>query len=211
MPNLFENAKKSPTKTAAPKKKSDKVEVEIEGLETYATIKTVTKALEGLFETVKADVNSDMVDQFVLHGNATSFTGTEGDATASMQLRKRSEKSVLSADEQALLEKNGVSMETIEDQRETYVINPDYKDDEKLLAKVSTAISKVKGVPADFIVHQEQKARVVTTATSIDEVFAGDPKMVDALLAIVAVPAIRAKLNSGDISDAIAKLEDILA
>lgn len=213
---MFETAKKSTTKAAPKKSAKEKVVIEVPGMETLATIKTITKALEGLAESVEAEVKDDMASNFVKLGCAKkkkpdSFTGVEGNATASCELRKRSARSVLSAEEQELLKKHKVSMETVEDVKETFVINYAYKDDQVLLGKVSNAISKIKGMPEDFIVHQEQQARVTTTADSLDEIFQKKPDVAAMLLSVVGTLAVKPKLVDGDITDAIEKLNEILA
>jgi len=212
--NIFDTAKaKTPTKTTKPKGKA-KVEINIAGLEDLAIIKTVEKALAGLSSSLEADVKCSMANEFITLANGRkpdSFTGIEGTATASCQLRKRSGRSVLTTAEQELLAANGVSTETIEDVKETFVINPEYRDNSELLGKVSDAISSIDGLPSDFIIHQAQEARVVTTATSLDEVFQADPAVMKQLLDVVGTLAVKPTLASGDITDTLAKLNKILA
>lgn len=212
--NMFDAAKAAPKKVATKKAAKEKAEVTIVGLEELAVIKTVSKALEGLSDSLESEVKEQIASAFVQTSNGKkpeNFRGVENDASASCELRKRSSRSVLSVDEQALLAEYNISTEIVEDVTEAFVINPKYKDDQALLSKVSTALGKVNGMPEDFIVHQAQEARVVTTATSLDEVFANpNAEVVAQLLKVVGTLAIKPVLNTTDISTALAKLDAIL-
>ncbi len=95
MSNMFEDAKK--TEKEAPKKAKGKQkrQVAVPGMEKLAQIKAVLAALEGMGKTVEAEIKAQIADEFVKEGCAIgrkpeNFEGIDLGATASCQLRKRS-------------------------------------------------------------------------------------------------------------------------
>lgn len=200
MSNMFDKAKTAGPKETKAKKGKQKREVALKDLSTLANIKSVISALEGLQATAEASVKNQMREEFITEGAAIkrrpeNFKGIDTGASASCQIRKRSNRSVLTQDEIDLLEEHDISYETLEDIPETFIINPEHAKDEKLLVKISKALEKVPGLPDDFIQHQASKQRRVVTDDSIQEVFA-NPKVTDALFDVVAVLATRVKLES---------------
>ena len=159
MSNMFDKAKTAEPKPAKGKKSKGR-EVEVEGLNELASIKAVLAALEGMAKTTEAEIKAQMLQEFVKEGCAIgrrpeNFKGVDVGATASCQIRKRSSRSVLSEGEIELLEEHGVEYETIDDVEDTFVINPAYAGDSDLLGKVSKKLEGIKGLPKDFIQHQE--------------------------------------------------------
>jgi len=209
-PNMFANAKKVADKAPAAKKGKDRAQVEIVGLETYASIDSVIKALETLKKTNKTEIDAQLMQHFITEGAKTgrqpeNFDGSEGDATGSMQLRLRSSRSPLAAEEQDLLAERNIPMGTEVDVVERFVINEAYSGDQELLKKVSKALEKVPGMPADFIMLQEGKSRTVATQASIDAIFATrEIDTISKLLGLVTLPAVRAKLATDDFASAFA-------
>lgn len=199
---MFANAKV--LKTATPKAKKQTNEIELKGLEASAALDAMIKKLTTLKATIDGDLKSEAEAIFAKQGlekkaKPENFKGVDGLATASVQLKKRSSASALSDEDVALLKEHKVSVQTDEQVVSTYVINPAYKDDQKLLEKVGKAIEKVAGVPADFILLQEGKAKTVTTDTSIDEVFAtGNADTVALLLPLVATIALKPTIEDAE-------------
>jgi hypothetical protein len=208
---MFEAAKTAPVKKATKGKGKAKQEITIAGLADLATIKTIEKALAGLSATIEVDVKANIASMFVATADGkkpANFTGIEGAASASCELRKRSSRSALSVEEQELLATYNISTDVIEDVTEAFVINTKYKNDQALLARVSEALKGVEGMPADFITHQAQQARVVTAASSLDEIFLLENTATAELLSVVGTLAIKPKMS--DVADAIANLNDII-
>lgn len=223
--NVFANAK-THTKAAKAAAKPDKQKVEIEGLSAYAALDAVEKAVKALKETDRAPINEQMLDHFVAEGlrigrrpenfrgiedatfhNPESDTDESGfESSASMELRARSTASALDEAAQGLLLANGIPVEEVEDRPETFIVNPAYANDAKVLEDVSKALSKIKGLPADFIMKQESTKKVVVAEGSLDAVFADrtrDPGLVRELLKVVGVLAVKPKLTATDIFSAI--------
>lgn len=213
--NIFAKAGKTAPKKKA-SKKSDKREVKLSNLETLSALKSVMKAMEGLMATTEASVKDQMAAEFLTAGLAVkkrpdNFRGIEGGASASCELRKRSTRSTLSDEDAAILDKFGIEIKTEVDVTETYVINPAYKDDSDLLAKVSEAISEIDGMPEDFIQLQAGVERKVVGDSALDQIFQkGNNIDVASLLQIVGTLAIKPKLESGDIAEALKIITDVI-
>ena len=196
--NMFAQAKANAAEPKAKaKSKKDRDEVTVDSLNEYAAVDYVIKTLESLKETYKGEVTDQMMTYFVETGlrfkaQPKNFTGTDTNATASCQLRKRTSRSNLTPADTDTLDNLGISYDTVEDVTTTYIINAKYKDDEKLLGKVNVALSKIKDIPEDFIEMQVGQPRKVVTDVSVREAFdltdAGD---LESALNIVATFAIR--------------------
>lgn len=208
------NKKAAPVLAPVKAGKKEKAKVQIEGLLAYAQIDAAIKALEALkgsFEPkVKGDAFAAMLTQC---GNRApeSFTGFEGDATGSMEFRKRGTNSALKAEEQALLLQHGITPNEEIICPELFAINPAYAADSELLGKVEAALAGV--VPEDFIVQQEKKSKFVVTEENMDAVFAARPNLAaaefEALVRTVIVQAVKPKLAKTDFDEimgAVAKL-----
>lgn len=215
--NIFSNAKKvAPTASAS--KAKDKTEVEIEGLEALASISAAIKALEALKETYEANVKEQVIDRFADTGMAfakagapkkpDSFRGVEGDVSASCELRKRSVASALNDAEIDLCNRFSIPVAKRVKTVGCFVINPAYKDNQDVLANVSKALSKVKDLPADFIMEQEEVSSTVVADNAFEVVFTkGDKEVVKQLLTVVGSCAV-GKFNNakGDV-----EVKDVLA
>ncbi len=214
MANMFDKAKKVEPKQAKGKKSKGR-EVQVKGLNELASIKAVLAALEGLAITTEAQIKAQMAEEFVTEGCAIgrrpeNFKGIDLGATASCQIRKRSSKSVLSEGEVELLEANGVTYETIDDVEDTFVINPAYSGDSDLLEKISKKLATIKGLPEDFIQHQEGKSRRVASDASVQEIFTLKPEVTNELLDVVATLAIRCKLDEADLKGCMARIAKVI-
>lgn len=216
--NMFEKAKQSDKPAKAEKtKKSKKREVKIDGLELFASVKAVQKALDGLVEGVETDIKRDVAAEFVYEGlrdgkRPENFRGHEGIGEASCELRKRSSASKLTSEERAKLDAAGISYETVVSAEETFKINPAYFSDQALLGKVAKALEKVPGLPEDFIVHEQGATHYAVAEESLDQVFqVQNAKIATDLLSIVGTLALKPKLATGDVQAAMKLLQDALS
>ncbi len=210
MANLFGNAQPVVAKKVAGKK-ATKDEVQLVGLEQLTQIDALIKALSAAKLTLEADVKSAAFDHFFNEAQATAkrpdnFRGVEGDATASIEMRKRSTASALSDDEVALFESYDLVVEKSISVQKLFGINPAYAADDKLLSKVSEAISKF--VPADFIVVQEEKSKNIVDEATIEKAFS--IKAPREIIEAVTVMAIKPKLNNTDIGQIIDSVKTLL-
>ena len=154
----FANAKT--VSKPAKKEKPTKVKHELKGLLQLAAIKNAIDTLTTLKSTYDQDVKKQMLTHFIASGSASglkpeNFDGSEGVASASCELRKRSTASVLSAEDKTLLEDYKIPVEETKSEIETFIFNPAYLNDAALMKKVEAALNKIKDIPEDFIMKQE--------------------------------------------------------
>lgn len=200
--NLFTSAKTVAAKTSKAKKPTVPA-VEVEGLENYAALDALEKAVKTLKETARATVNTASKEIFVdagtkINAKPENFKGKEGNATASIELKKRSSASGLSDIEIEQLAKAGIPTEEVADRDETYIFNPAHLE---WLAKNGAAVSKALiklGAPADIIQLQEASKKTVTTTESLDVLFTKPAKIVNELLTIVGTIAIKPSFEDQD-------------
>jgi len=212
---MFSNAKVIEAKPTA-KKKAEKREVVIDGMEQLASLDALIKTLQGMKAIAEEDVKSQMSDEFRRLGAATktrpdSFRGIEGDASASCELRIRSSASKLSDEEIELLSTHNIPVEEVVDTIETYVINPEYLADAALMGKVEVALKKVKDIPEDFIMLQKGKKKTVVASTALDVLFStkkGDD--LAALMPMLSVLAVKPTLKNDDIKTVLAVVQKML-
>lgn len=206
MASLFTNATALPAAKKAAKSKKD--EIAMTGLQQFAELSALQTSIGALLETMAQDIKGKAFDIFMETAEAThkapsSFDGIEGTATVNIQMKKRSTVSALSESEQAALQAAGIPMHEEVAVHQLFAINPAYATDSKLLDRVSTAIQHI--VPADFIVAQEKKAKIVVAPETIEAVFKA-PSIDAELVRIVTTMALKPKLSSVDIE---AILEDV--
>jgi hypothetical protein len=71
-----------------------------------------------------------------------------------------------------VLTEANIPFEILEDQTETFIINPEYLSDEKLMAKVAKLLAGQ--VPMDFIQKQVSGKKAVITDASVLKVYLPD-------------------------------------
>lgn len=203
MANLFAKAKA--TEVSTPKSKGKvKPQIAVEDLRMYAALKAAQKTIESLVDTLAQSVNEEALDAFVESGRADSIEGIDGDTTASLQMRKRSSRSVLSDQEAIVLDSLGISRELSANSK--FYINGKYSEDTELLEKVSNALDGI--VPDDFLGHTGDK--YVTSASSIVEAMKlADKDVRRDVLKIVGVQATRTKFG-GSHDEMLAILDKVL-
>jgi hypothetical protein len=193
---MFKTAKVVETKKPA---KAGKAEVQVSGLKTLAEIDALIKALDTLKSTLSTEVKDFAFDHFYTTANGvrpTSFRGIDGDASASIEMRKKSTMSVLGEAEQQLLTEAGVPFEKMVGTVKMFGINPTYTTNDDLLAKVEAALTGI--VPEDFIVVQEEKSKYVVTDATVEQAFAKNASR--EVIAAITVLAIKPKLAVTDIA-----------
>jgi hypothetical protein len=195
--NFFEQA--SPAKKAGVKKTAS--EAAVEGLEMVASIKVVRDNLDTIEEFYTGQVKVFMHEYFVASGCAAkkrpdNFTGMEGDAEASCQLKKRSSLSKLSELDIAMCEENNIPLVSVPS---TFAFNAKYCDmnvpeNVKRFERINKALSKIEGLESDLFVVEQSK--VLADEASIDAVFGKSREIASVLLPAVAVLGIRPKLKA---------------
>lgn len=173
--SMFAKAKTIAQKPAA-KAAKQKQEFPIKGIEKMAAIDAMIKSLETLKETECGEIKPQMLTKFLELGGAIgatpeNFRGVEGLGQASCELRRRSSTSPLSEAEREILKSNGIDFTCVDVVADTFVINPIYATDEKLLERVGKALEKVKDIPEDFIMKQEGKQKYIVGENCLDQAF----------------------------------------
>lgn len=196
----FSNVQTAPAK-ASRAKKSDKVTFEIDGLEELARVTRVRKALEALEKTMAEEVKNQMADRFVEIGmekgaRPENFTGVEGVATASCELRIRASSSPVNGDEAAILKDFDIGVEEIEEQQEHYYFDNTVLADPVKRAKIEKALSKA-GLTDNIILKQEARVRYIVPSDALDKIFSKikESSFVKRLVGICGVLAIKPKIS----------------
>lgn len=207
-------------KTGAKKSaKPTKDEVVLVGLEEVAALDAVIKALTAIQVTKAAEVKVAMIERFAAEGirlgkRPENFRGIEGEASASCELRARAVTSALKPDELIALKEANISVTEVVDTVETYVINPEYLTNMKVMNAVETALKGAKGIPEDLFQKQDGKSKTVVADTAFDDLFGSKTKRaiatVETLVAIVGVPAIKATFAEGKMKEAFATAKGLL-
>jgi hypothetical protein len=191
---LFAAAKTLEKKPTA-KAKQDKKEIPIAKIQQVAEIKALMQTLAGTLETLETEVKTAGFSQFLemdCVGRPESFRGTDGMASASVEMRKRSTNSALNEDEVKVLREHGIEPFKQIVTQEMFGINPTYAADNSLMQRVEKALVKVAGLPADFIVKQEEVSKLVVTDEMLDAAF---KKRDPVVLQITTCMALKPKLN----------------
>ena len=198
----------------ASKKKDSAPEMKVEGLEQYAALDYLEKAIKTVKKTLEADVKGFMMKHFVKEGctlkrRPVNFKGLDGVAEASCQLKDRGENSPLSEAEIALLSKHKIAVREVEVVCDTFVINPEYCANAYMLAKVEKALAKA-GLPSDFFMKQVGVKKIVVDSDELDKAFALKPDLCAQLLPVMTTPAIRAKIKVENMEQAFNIVADLL-
>lgn len=213
---MFKNAKTLQTPTRA--KKGEKPTEPMKGIRVVAILDGLIKALGSLKETFDGEVKASALDMFVKAGSEShkrpeNFKASEGDATASIEMRKRSTASALNDGEAEMLDNESIPYDTLTVAPKLYAINPKYAGDEVLMKRIETALTKaLKGtdIPADdlFVVQEEVTKRVVSEKT-LDAVFSAETVSSD-IVSICTVLAIKPKVENFNVVAALKEIKDLL-
>lgn len=209
MTNIFAAAKVIEAPKPKKAKKDEKEEVVLDGLEDYSVIISVIKNLEAVAKTMESDLKEQMKSHFSkAEKKPDNFRGVEGDAKASCEMRKRSSASTLTDEEVTLLTKLGVPFDVVPVVEERFIVNPAYSADQDLLKKVSDALSKVKELPADFIMLQKGSSKSVTNDDTIPVAY--EKKVFASIMDSIAVFAIKPTVSEFELDKQVDKVRKIL-
>lgn len=188
--SFFASAQSQPATKG--KKSETKIKVKTPGLATVARITAVIKTLEALKEDAESGVKLAMRDQFVQAGVALgkrppNYIGCEDTASASLELRKRSERSVLDDFTKELLDGENITTTTTT----TYSLNEEVLTPE-VMEKVEKALNSVPGIPPNLFT-----VKTVTTVAeeALDEIFKKDKVKAALLIGHVGTFAIKPKVE----------------
>ena len=194
--SLFKKAAEVTAKPAAVKK--TKQEIAMAGIQQLAEFKAMMVSLEAASKTIEADIKEAGFAEFLqMSGKVRpeSFKGIDGQATCSVEMRKRGTNSALNEDEVETLKSFGLNAFQQVTTTEMFGINPTYASDEKLMDKVSAALEKI--VPEDFFVIQKGVTRNVVDDALCDAAFqmpAGEDRAT--AVRMVTTMALKPKLNA---------------
>lgn len=205
VPNMFAAAAavSAPPPAKASKKKED-IRRFPETLSQLAAVETALKFLDGRKTVLQGLVKETMADEFVDSGmrigkQPENFKAVSDLAFATCQLKKRSATSVLSQEEQELLEKMDVPVEKVVTVESHFYFNPAiFEMGPEVLQEISEKLSTVKALAGmQVIMHQAEVSKVVASDDSIDAVFKNkDESMVRKMLPMVSTLAVGPKMNA---------------
>ncbi len=196
MTNLFAKAKTIAAPKSAAAKKA-RQEIAIAGLQSLAEIKALMQSLEAAAGTLESEIKEAGFAEFLEMKTSVrpeSFKGVDGLATCSVEMRKRGTNSALNADEVAALERLGLTPFKQVVTTEMFGINPAYAENQILMNKVSKALEKI--VPADFIVLQEERSKLVVNDELADAAFKLAGAAREEAVRICTTMALKPKLNA---------------
>lgn len=194
---LFAKAKAVTAKPTAAAKKT-KQEIAISGIQQLAELKAMIASMEAAAKTLEGDIKEQGFGEFLnMTGSVRpdSFKGVDGQASCSVEMRKRGTNSALNESEVEVLAGFGLKPFTQVVVNQMYGINPVYAENEELMSKVSEALESI--VPEDFIVLQEGVSKQVVDDALCDAAFkmpAGEDRA--AAVRIVTTMALKPKLNA---------------
>jgi hypothetical protein len=208
---LFTNAKTLEKPAVATK--ADKETIALPGLEEYAKLDALGKAITSVQKTLGATLKDETLSD-VFYGKIRksgelpeSLIGKDGIATASLECRKRGTNQPLSDEEVKVLLASGVPVKDEVITQELFGINPVYTGDIKLLEKISKLLDGK--VPADLFVKQERVVKKVVTEDTLKvacELKEKLPRNVFSLITVLAIKPTLAETNIGSIIDDVKEL-----
>lgn len=201
--DFFDAAASLPVKGKKADAKKNEDRINTDGLLDYAVLSAAEKAIKAIKEVQGSKVKGQMRSFFVQEGNEKkrkpeNYKGIDPDgiATASLQLRKRGEQRPLSDEEIENLKEEGIPFDEVVVVPETFIVNPKYKDDAVLKAKLNEALGKVAGLPSDFLLRQPGVTKVVISEDTENALFKLPTVKVRLLLDTVFELAIRSSIDS---------------
>ena len=157
---MFSNAKTlAPTAKPSAGKKAAREVVQLSNVEQLAQLHALVKAATGAISAIEGTLKEEVFGMFLDRADGKkpdSFDAQEGNGMLNVQMRKRGTNSSLNAEECELLMAAGLNPDSIVKTPELFAINPDFAGDTALLNKVEKALGKIPGLPANFIVKQEE-------------------------------------------------------
>lgn len=208
----------SSKKPAKRSRKADLPMYEMPGVMAVAALNRVIKHLTALKAAAEEKVNKAAWRRFINDGRKAkahpgSFKAVEGLATITFTLPTRANNRPLSEENRVLLANHAIPTETKTSQEECYIVNPAYTNNADLLKRVSEALSKIDGMPEDFIQFVPAKSEAFVTEATVTAVFShANRQITNDLLPIVctlaAKPGINEKITLEDSMALMQKLSD---
>jgi hypothetical protein len=213
---MFDNAKRINRPAAPAPVKPGKATDRVAGWEQLAALDATAKALASLVELRKETMETEVLrPEFIARGLAShrkpeSMNPAEGDAKGSAYLAKRSTRSILSADDVAVIaEATGVAVvdgqvpgftKALEKRPAYYAVNPEYapdgaRYDAAKMQKIERLLAK-EGI-TDFVVQYEPEAETVVADEALDNLFKLPAEAIDTVLNIVAGISLRPVFSAG--------------
>lgn len=206
-------------KTIAPKKpaKAAKDEIQMPGLGMVAKIDSLIKTLGALQTTLTKEIKDTASVIFFDSVKETgrkpdSFRGIDGDASGSIEFRKRGTNSPLQPDEVDLLERFGLKVTDSIITQEMYGFNPAYNQDAAMFDMISAALEPLitsGKLPADLIVKQDQVSKKVVTDEMLETACRMKDKLPTEVLSTLSTLAIKPKLESTDIVAIFSEVQEL--
>ena len=197
--NLFDQAKAKAPKATKPGK-PEEVHYNTPGLELYAQLDKLEKHIKSLKNSVKPDVTNQMLERFINKKNKDSYKAEDGSAKATLYFAKKASNVGLKPEQKAILDQFNIPTAHIAGD---FTLNVEDVSAKKL-QEVSDAISKVKGLPKDFVSYSTKKERDVVTEASIEAVFKlNDADTIKQILGILGSTGVKPQTTT--------KLKEILA
>lgn len=155
---MFKDAKALTVAPKAAGKKKEREVVELNNVEQLAQLHALVKAATGAISAIEGTLKEEVFGMFLDRADGKkpeSFDAKEGNGMLNLQMRKRGTNSPLGETECSLLLEAGLVPDAFVKTPELFAINPAFAADTALLAKVEKALSKIAGLPDNFIMKQE--------------------------------------------------------
>jgi hypothetical protein len=204
-------------------KKSDMPEIAVQGIYDLAAIDHVMTSLKGVREDMETEIKSAAKDRFIVAGcdtkkkpdNYRGFEkhGTEKPASATIELRKRSSASKLSDEEITLCKEWNIATEVVEVTVETFVINPEYLADRKVMGILEKLINdgvKSGKLPANIMLKQTGVKHTILAADALDTLFTKSKEIVTLGFNLCSSLAVGKTKFPGTIENALAVVGQII-
>lgn len=202
------------------------------GLKNHTALCVVKKIVDALIKTGAPEIHTQMNAYFVPEGcrlgqTPANYEGIEGDARASLQMKKKSSNQPLTVEEVAVLREAGITVGRNLLVPKSYIINPDHMGNPLLMKVVGEMIGKMLGqevqvdgpngketvtVPDDIFNIQFEEATDIVADESLDDIFrlyGKKPQVAKMLVEICSYLAINPEWK-GDPKDAATLARDII-
>lgn len=177
MAGIFDKTKTASAPVPKKAKRGDTEHVKLPGLELYARVDALQKALTTVAETLCNELKATSRDVFIGQGiqfgqRPPNFKAVEGSANASVQLKAYAWP--LTAEAQEQLREADIPLREDDKVAETFILNPEHASDEKIMATLEKALEpliKAGKLPQDLFQHQSQKVVKVDGDVTLGAIF----------------------------------------
>jgi hypothetical protein len=214
--SLFDTAP-ALTKPTPPNGRDQAVTVEFPGLRDYVAIVQGGKLLTAMQTLEAIPLQEAMMAYFVAEGcrisqTPANYKGTDREASASLELRRKASNQPLSDEAVEALEHAGIPVYVNTIQPASFVLNPKYLAEDPAMVDQVGVMLKKAGFPLDLFLRQEEVSTRIVTDEMVTAIFEkyGNKKgqaTCRLLLGLVASAVIRGEWD-GDPKDAAAIARD---